>query len=197
VRPDVGLVLLDEPLTAVQPELKWRLRRTLRRVQADLGVTMVYVTHDQTEALTFASEVSVMHDGRILQTGSPTQVHDSPAHEYVGFFIGSPGMSFIDVEVRDARVQITGVDFADAAVPDGRYRLGFRADWGVLGEAGLPVELVGFRPDGMIDDAPVGVVSLVIGGVRAHVRHAGEMPSERTRLTLRRHVLFREGRRIA
>ena len=59
VRPDVSMVLLDEPLTAVEPRIKWRLRQTLRRVQADLKVTMIYVTHDQTEALTFADRVSV------------------------------------------------------------------------------------------------------------------------------------------
>ena len=74
VRPDVSLVLLDEPLTAVEPSIKWRLRQTLKRVQEELGVTMIYVTHDQTEALTFAERVSVLADGQILQTGTPQAV---------------------------------------------------------------------------------------------------------------------------
>ena len=95
VRPDVSVVLLDEPLTAVEPSIKWRLRRTLKHVQDELGVTMIYVTHDQTEALTFAERVSVLADGQILQTGTPEAVYQNPAHQFVGHFLGSPGMNFL------------------------------------------------------------------------------------------------------
>ena len=77
VLEDVSLVLLDEPLTAVQPKIKWQLRQTLRKVQRDLGVTMIYVTHDQTEALTFADRVSILTDGGILQTGTPAEVYQA------------------------------------------------------------------------------------------------------------------------
>ena len=117
VRPDVSVVLLDEPLTAVEPKIKWRLRQTLRKVQADLGVTMIYVTHDQTEALTFADQVSVLTVDGILQTDSPEAIYRSPQHEFVGHFVGSPGMNFVPAEV-------LGVSAAE--------RAGFRAEWAVL-----------------------------------------------------------------
>ncbi|MDP5052482.1 MAG: ABC transporter ATP-binding protein [Congregibacter sp.] len=117
VRPDLSLVLLDEPLTAVEPRTKWRLRQTLKRVQADLKVTMIYVTHDQTEALTFADRVSVLTQGGILQTGTPEQVYASPEHEFVGHFVGSPGMNFLPAKA----LGITGVE-----------RVGFRPEWAAL-----------------------------------------------------------------
>ncbi|MEM7101287.1 MAG: ABC transporter ATP-binding protein, partial [Pseudomonadota bacterium] len=88
VRPDLSVVLLDEPLTAVEPKIKWQLRRALRNVKRDLGVTMIYVTHDQTEALTFADRVSVLTAEGILQTDTPEQIYHNPTHEFVGHFIG-------------------------------------------------------------------------------------------------------------
>ncbi len=117
VRPEVTLVLLDEPLTAVEPRIKWRLRQSLKRVQADLGVTMIYVTHDQTEALTFADRVSVLTTEGILQTDTPEVIYQSPSHEFVGHFVGSPGMNFVPSEA-------LGVGGAE--------RVGFRAEWATL-----------------------------------------------------------------
>ena len=196
VRPDVGLVLLDEPLTAVQPELKWQLRKALRKVQTDLGVTMIYVTHDQTEALTFAAEVSVMQGGRILQTGSPVDVHDRPAHDYVGFFIGSPGMNFLDIEVRQGRAVLGDRQLMSSSAADGLYRIGFRAEWAKLGATGLPIEVTGFRADGLVDDMPVGIVTAQFGAARLHVRHRGALPDTATCLQVQQYLLFKEGRRV-
>ncbi|MFK7914486.1 MAG: ABC transporter ATP-binding protein [Pseudomonadales bacterium] len=139
VRPDLKLVLLDEPLTAVAPSLKWALRKTLRQVQRELGVTMVYVTHDQTEALTFADRVSVMHEGAIVQCDTPQALYQRPQHTYVGYFIGSPGMNFVSATVQDGVLH-----WADSAVPltaavaDGPVQVGFRPEWGALAEAGAP-----------------------------------------------------------
>ncbi|MFT4769874.1 MAG: glycerol transport system ATP-binding protein [Glaciecola sp.] len=124
IRPDVSMVLLDEPLTAVEPRTKWRLRQTLRRVQADLKVTMIYVTHDQTEALTFADRVSVLTAGGILQTGTPEQVYSSPEHEFVGHFVGSPGMNFLP---------------ARALGVAGAERAGFRPEWAILRTANTAI----------------------------------------------------------
>lgn len=197
VRPDVALVLLDEPLTAVQPELKWRLRRTLRKVQADLGVTMIYVTHDQTEALTFASAVSVMHGGHILQTGSPMEVHDHPEHEYVGFFIGSPGMNFVKAEVKRGAVRVNGTALASTDHAEGECTVGFRADWAMLAPDGLPVEITGFRPDAVQNGMPVGIASLKHDGNRLHVRAEGLIAPGPSHVQLKHHMLFREGRRVA
>jgi glycerol transport system ATP-binding protein len=106
VRSDVAAVLFDEPLTVIDPELKWQLRSKLKALHRELDLTMIYVTHDQTEALTFADTVVVMHDGRVVQSGTPAELFEKPAHTFVGYFIGSPGMNIIaaDVKGREARI---------------------------------------------------------------------------------------------
>jgi glycerol transport system ATP-binding protein len=69
---------------------------------------MIYVTHDQTEALTFADTVVVMHDGRVVQSGSPAELFDRPAHTFVGYFIGSPGMNIVPAQVRGREARVDG-----------------------------------------------------------------------------------------
>ncbi len=108
VRSDVAAVLFDEPLTVIDPELKWQLRSKLKALHRELDLTMIYVTHDQTEALTFADTVVVMHDGRVVQSGTPAELFDKPAHTFVGYFIGSPGMNIIPAEVRGREARIDG-----------------------------------------------------------------------------------------
>ena len=73
-----------------------------------LDLTMIYVTHDQTEALTFADTVVVMHDGRVVQSGTPAELFEKPAHTFVGYFIGSPGMNIVPAEVRGREARIGG-----------------------------------------------------------------------------------------
>ncbi|MFL6839445.1 MAG: ABC transporter ATP-binding protein [Bradyrhizobium sp.] len=108
VRSDVAAVLFDEPLTVIDPELKWQLRSKLKALHRELDLTMIYVTHDQTEALTFADTVVVMHDGRVVQSGTPAELFDKPAHTFVGYFIGSPGMNIVPAEVRGREARIDG-----------------------------------------------------------------------------------------
>lgn len=108
VRSDVAAVLFDEPLTVIDPELKWQLRSKLKALHRELDLTMIYVTHDQTEALTFADTVVVMHDGRVVQSGTPAELFDKPAHTFVGYFIGSPGMNILPAEVKGREAQIGG-----------------------------------------------------------------------------------------
>lgn len=108
VRSDVAAVLFDEPLTVIDPELKWQLRSKLKALHRELDLTMIYVTHDQTEALTFADTVVVMHDGCVVQSGTPAELFDKPAHTFVGYFIGSPGMNILPAEVRGREAQIGG-----------------------------------------------------------------------------------------
>ena len=103
-RPDVAVVLLDEPLTAVAPATKWRLRRALKTVQQELALTMVYVTHDQAEALTFAERITMLHRGSIVQTGTPAELYEAPAHTLVAEFIGSPGMNLVAATARGRAV---------------------------------------------------------------------------------------------
>ncbi|GAA0914096.1 ABC transporter ATP-binding protein [Nonomuraea longicatena] len=131
VRPEVAAVLLDEPLTVVDPALKWTLRSKLKEIQRDTRHTLVYVTHDQTEALTFADEVVVLNEGRIVQTGPPAELFLSPAHEFVGHFIGSPGMNVLPAEVADGLVRVGGVVAGRPAreLPPGPVRLGVRPEF--------------------------------------------------------------------
>ena len=95
VREDVSAVLFDEPLTVIDPHLKWQLRRKLKQIHHELQLTLVYVTHDQVEALTFADHVVVMTRGRAVQIGSASDLFERPRHTFVGHFIGSPGMNFL------------------------------------------------------------------------------------------------------
>ncbi|MFM7445486.1 MAG: ABC transporter ATP-binding protein, partial [Tabrizicola sp.] len=99
VREDVNAILFDEPLTVIDPHMKWELRTQLKQLHREFGHTMIYVTHDQTEALTFADKVVVMHEGRVVQMGTPEELFETPAHTFVGYFIGSPGMNLIDAKV--------------------------------------------------------------------------------------------------
>jgi glycerol transport system ATP-binding protein len=108
VRSDVAAVLFDEPLTVIDPELKWQLRSKLKALHRELDLTMIYVTHDQTEALTFADTVVVMHDGRVVQSGTPAELFDRPAHTFVGYFIGSPGMNIMPAQVRGREARLNG-----------------------------------------------------------------------------------------
>jgi glycerol transport system ATP-binding protein len=95
VREDVSAVLFDEPLTVIDPHLKWQLRRKLKQIHNELKLTLVYVTHDQVEALTFADQVVVMTRGRAVQIGTASELFERPRHTFVGHFIGSPGMNFL------------------------------------------------------------------------------------------------------
>ncbi len=99
VRSDVAAILFDEPLTVIDPHLKVMLRRKLKQIHARFKLTMIYVTHDQLEALTFADQVVVMNEGRILQIGSPQDLFENPQHTFVGHFIGSPGMNFLPCQI--------------------------------------------------------------------------------------------------
>jgi glycerol transport system ATP-binding protein len=101
VRDDVAAILFDEPLTVIDPHTKWKLRRKLREIHRTFEHTLIYVTHDQTEALTFADEVVVMHEGRVLQQGTPEDLFANPVHTHVGYFIGSPGMNFLPCRIED------------------------------------------------------------------------------------------------
>lgn len=112
VRPNTAAVLLDEPLTVIDPKAQWGLRRKLKEVQQELNFTMVYVTHDQHEALTFADNVTVMQVGLIDQVGTPEQLHEVPQSTFVGYFIGSPGMNMRECRIEsDNSMHFDGVAY--------------------------------------------------------------------------------------
>ncbi|MEO1265485.1 MAG: ABC transporter ATP-binding protein, partial [Pseudomonadota bacterium] len=87
VREDVNVIMFDEPLTVIDPHLKWQLRSKLKELHHRIETTMIYVTHDQTEALTFADRVVVMQEGVVVQIGTPTDLFERPQHTFVGHFI--------------------------------------------------------------------------------------------------------------
>jgi glycerol transport system ATP-binding protein len=134
VRSDVAAVLFDEPLTVIDPALKWELRSKLKALHRALDLTMIYVTHDQTEALTFADTVVVMHDGRVVQSGTPQELFDRPEHTFVGYFIGSPGMNIVPADVRGREARIDGHTIAlqrsyDALPSDAKIEIGVRPEF--------------------------------------------------------------------
>ncbi len=121
VREDVSAVLFDEPLTVIDPHLKWQLRRKLKQIHNELKLTLVYVTHDQVEALTFADQVVVMTRGRAVQIGSASDLFERPRHTFVGHFIGSPGMNFLPATLLPG-------------APAGATKLGVRPEYVTLAE---------------------------------------------------------------
>ncbi|MGD9311029.1 MAG: ABC transporter ATP-binding protein [Desulfosarcina sp.] len=122
VRSDVAAILFDEPLTVIDPHLKWNLRRKLKDIHEQLKLTFVYVTHDQVEALTFADKVVVMYEGEIVQIGSPQDLFENPEHTFVGYFIGSPGMNFLDCRIEGNVAHCNGarIDLGDAMAAKGK-----------------------------------------------------------------------------
>ncbi|MBI1172424.1 ATP-binding cassette domain-containing protein [bacterium] len=138
VREDVNAILFDEPLTVIDPQMKWELRTQLKSLHRDFGHTMIYVTHDQIEALTFADKVVVMHEGRVVQMGTPEELFEAPAHTFVGYFIGSPGMNFLDATVSGRSARLAGgheIDLgADHGAPSGRVQLGVRPEYALLAD---------------------------------------------------------------
>ena len=99
VREDVAAVLMDEPLTVIDPDLKFRLRRNLKEINEQYKTTLVYVTHDQNEAMTFADNIIVMSEGEVVQAGSPKELFERPNTTFVGYFIGSPAMNLFESEI--------------------------------------------------------------------------------------------------
>ena len=133
VRSDVAAILFDEPLTVIDPNLKWHLRRKLKEIHEQLKLTLIYVTHDQMEALTFAEKVVIMYEGEIVQTGTPEDLFENPEHKFVGYFIGSPGMNFLECRVdgnvayvNGAGIQIEGKTADAAKKAKGNLELGIR-----------------------------------------------------------------------
>ena len=144
VRSDVNVIMFDEPLTVIDPHLKWQLRSKLKQLHQQVGTTMIYVTHDQTEALTFADKVIVMFEGKVVQVGSPEELFNAPQHTFVGHFIGSPGMNVVPCEVVDGGAHCLGVSLGLAeknAATGGKLEVGVRPEFVFFDSAGIPVQL--------------------------------------------------------
>ncbi len=132
VRSDVAAILFDEPLTVIDPHLKLLLRRKLKQIHARFKLTMVYVTHDQLEALTFADQVVVMNEGQVLQIGTPQDLFENPQHTFVGYFIGSPGMNFMPCRLERGALTVGALRFqvsSGAENLQGTLQLGIRPEF--------------------------------------------------------------------
>ncbi len=146
VRQDVSAILFDEPLTVIDPHLKWQLRRKLKEIHHEFRLTLIYVTHDQTEALTFADQVVVMSRGKAVQVGPADALFERPAHTFVGHFIGSPGMNFLPGQWRDGAIEVAGRRYlpplpaqTEAALQAaGSFRIGVRPEYLRLAPADDP-----------------------------------------------------------
>ncbi len=146
VRHDVNAILFDEPLTVIDPHMKWQLRTKLKELHRQFEHTMIYVTHDQTEALTFADKVVVMYEGEVVQIGTPEELFDQPAHTFVGYFIGSPGMNVLKTELQNSQAKLGShvVELAKSySQMDGDIELGIRPEFVSLNNdpAGIPVQV--------------------------------------------------------
>jgi glycerol transport system ATP-binding protein len=151
VREDVSAIMFDEPLTVIDPHLKWLLRSKLKELHQQVGATMIYVTHDQTEALTFADQVVVMYEGAVVQFGTPVELFEKPGHTFVGHFIGSPGMNLLPCRFEGGGPLLGShrIEVAEPLSPPADAKsleIGVRPEFVSFAEensdGGLPVEIV-------------------------------------------------------
>ena len=176
VRDDVNVVMFDEPLTVIDPHLKWKLRSKLKELHQRVRATMIYVTHDQTEALTFADQVVVMQEGEVVQIGTPVELFERPAHTFVGHFIGSPGMNVLSCDVRDgaaflgdARITLEGA----ITVGAGTTQIGVRPEFVSIADDGLAATV-----RKVADVGRHNVVEAMVGGTRVNAIVEGTAPEQ-------------------
>ncbi|WP_274425617.1 ABC transporter ATP-binding protein [Chelativorans sp. YIM 93263] len=178
-RPDVSAILFDEPLTVIDPHLKWALRTQLKDLHRRFGHTMIYVTHDQTEALTFADTVVVMYEGEIVQIGTPEELFERPRHTFVGYFIGSPGMNLLPARIDGNTAQLGGQSVALPGAPrrlsGERIELGIRPEFVRLGREGMPVSVSKVEDIGR---RKIIHANLEGEAIAAIVEEDGEIPAE-------------------
>jgi glycerol transport system ATP-binding protein len=179
VREDVNVIMFDEPLTVIDPHLKWTLRSKLKELHQKIGVTMIYVTHDQTEALTFADQVVVMEEGQVVQIGTPVELFERPNHTFVGHFIGSPGMNIVPCAVRGGAAFVGDTKIA-LAEPPGHIASGVRTEIGVRPEfVSLAAEGVPAVVRKSADQGRYAVVEAMIGEARVNaISDIGAAPGQ-------------------
>ena len=145
-RSNVNVIMFDEPLTVIDPHLKWVLRSKLKELHQKINRTMIYVTHDQTEALTFADQVVVMHEGQIVQTGTPVELFEKPKHIFVGHFIGSPGMNILPCQIQNGIVAIDGVKVStNSQIKESNFsktEIGIRPEFISFDKEGIPAKIL-------------------------------------------------------
>lgn len=164
VRDDVAVLLMDEPLTVIDPQLKFMLRKRIKQANDVLGSTIIYVTHDQYEAMTFAEELLVMSAGEVIQQGTPEELFEQPINRYVGYFIGSPAMNFLRGTSTGGALSIEGASLSVAStnVPDGEVELGIRPEYVVPATAGTANSVL-VEVTGVLDQGNTRVINCQLG----------------------------------
>ncbi|WP_430440932.1 ABC transporter ATP-binding protein [Shinella sp.] len=146
---DPAVFLLDEPLSNLDAKLRSRMREEIALLQRRIGKAMIYVTHDQTEAMTLADRIVIMRDGWVQQIGSPLEVYDRPANAFVAGFIGSPEMNLVDADLSDGRLVLgEGVSIPapqGLTRREGRVTVGMRPEAIVPAAEGLPFTIRGIE----------------------------------------------------
>ena len=134
---DADVFLLDEPLSNLDAKLRAHMRIELSQLHRKLGKTMIYVTHDQVEAMTMADRVVIMRDGNVEQVGTPLEIFDRPASRFVAGFVGTPEMNFFDVMMTSSGLILGGTEITlSHKLPTGKITLGVRPEHMVIGEGG-------------------------------------------------------------
>ena len=131
-----NLFLMDEPLSNLDAKLRVSTRAQIKHLSHELGVTTIYVTHDQIEAMTLADRVVVMNAGVVQQVGTPTEIYDRPANTFVAGFIGTPAMNLVEGRVDGGVFTARNLRIAGLVAPDGPVTLGFRAEDARMVDAG-------------------------------------------------------------
>ena len=162
-----NVFLMDEPLSNLDAKLRVSTRAQIKNLSHELAVTTVYVTHDQIEAMTLADRVVVMKKGVVQQVGTPTEIYDKPANDFVASFIGSPAMNLIEGEVSDGAFRAERVEVTGLQAPSGTYTLGFRAEDATVVESGGQINAPIYTME-LLGDATM--VSVRIGGALVSVR---------------------------
>lgn len=187
VRDDVAALLMDEPLTVIDPHMKFDLRRKIKQANDQTRHTVVYVTHDQNEAMTFADEILVMSAGRVVQRGTPRELFEEPRTVYVGSFIGSPGMNYVAAERGDGELCLSGVPLLTGerctGIPsDTEVMFGIRPEHLVFAtgtETGVPASILSVQDHG---SSRVVDVSLGPHCLRMKLRRDVPIPGGQSRI---------------
>ena len=143
---DPDVFLFDEPLSNLDAKLRVEMRTEIRKLHRDLQATMIYVTHDQVEAMTLADRVVVMNGGRIEQAADPMTLYSRPANVFVAGFIGAPSMNFVDVTIR------SGPDGPQIALPGGAVLTLPRHFHTALAQRGDQAVIMGIRPEHLVEN---------------------------------------------
>lgn len=165
---DAKVFLMDEPLSNLDAKLRVQMRAEIAKLHKRLDTTTIYVTHDQTEAMTMATRLVVMKDGIIQQVGAPKDVYEKPENVFVGGFIGSPAMNFLAGTLENGTVKIGNQSIA---VPEGKMKV--LRDQGYVGKE----VILGIRPEDFHDE-PVFLESSADTKIAAHIEVAELMGAE-------------------